>query len=69
MSGPYKINTCKACKLDVEDIYGGSLSFNFTHMSMMLPLSITNYYENCLFFSRTFEAKEIEINFHLENGL
>lgn len=50
MSKPYKLNTCKAHKLDVEDFYGGSMSFNLRAMSMKPLLSITNCYDNCLFF-------------------
>lgn len=56
VSKPYKRNNCKAYKLDIEDFYGGSVSFNLRNVSMKPPLSITNCYDNCLFF-RTFEAK------------
>lgn len=42
----------------MEDIYGGSVSFNLRHMSMMPPLSITNCYDNCLVFLRRLKQKK-----------
>lgn len=57
MSKPYKLNTCKAHKLDVEDFYGGSMSFNLRAMSMKPLLSITNCYDNCLFFQDLWSKK------------
>lgn len=50
VSKPYKINNCKAYILDTEDLNGGSVNFNLRNMSMKPPSSITNCYDNCLFF-------------------
>lgn len=46
----YKLNICKVYKLDVEDFYGGSMSFNLRVMLMKSLLLIINCYDNCLFF-------------------
>lgn len=41
----------------MEDIYGGSVSFNLKYMSMMPPLPITNCYDNCLVFLRLLKKR------------
>lgn len=66
VSKPYKINNCKAYILDVEDLYGASVSFNLRNMSMKPPSSITNCYDNCLFFSEPLKQNKWKSIFILE---